>query len=76
VRSAEVHGDGVRLVLDDRDVLPRALATVVARGVPVYGAATRVPTLEDVYFAIERRIAAEEGELGTDGFSARPGVAP
>jgi ABC-2 type transport system ATP-binding protein len=76
VRSAEAHAEGARLVIDDREVLPRALATVVARGIPVYGAATRLPTLEDVYFAIERRIAEEEGELGTDGFSARPGVTP
>jgi len=77
VRSVEPHGDGARLVLDDRDALPRAVAAAVDRGVPVYGAATRKPTLEDVYFAIERRIAEEEGELGTDGFtSPRPTGAP
>jgi hypothetical protein len=73
VRSVEPHGDGARLVLDDRDALPRAVAAAVDRGVPVYGAATRRPTLEDVYFAIERRIAEEEGELGTDGFTS-PGT--
>ena len=39
------------------------------KNVPVYGAATRTPTLEDVYFAIERRIAEEEGVLATDGFT-------
>ena len=69
VRRAEAHDEGVRLVLDDRDVLPRAVAVAVGRGCGVYGAATRRPTLEDVYFAIEQRIAAEEGELGTDGFA-------
>jgi ABC-2 type transport system ATP-binding protein len=62
VRRAEAHDDGVRLVLDDRDALPRAVAAVVARRLPVYGAAVRQPTLEDVYFAIERR---------TDAFAAR-----
>ncbi len=79
VRSAEAHGDGVRLVLDDREVLPRVVAVAVSRGLPVFGAATRRPTLEDVYFAIERRIAEEEGELGTDGFVDRtddPGHTP
>jgi hypothetical protein len=61
----------VRLVLDDRDALPRAVAAVVARRLPVYGAAVRQPTLEDVYFAIERRIAEDEGALATDAFAAR-----
>jgi ABC-2 type transport system ATP-binding protein len=76
VRRVEAHGDGARLVLDDRDALPRAVAAAVARGVPVYGAATRTPSLEDVYFAIERRIAEEEGELGTDGFTTSGGATP
>ncbi len=71
VRSVHPHGDGARLVLDDREVLPRAVAAAVGRGLAVYGAATRRPTLEDVYFAIERRIAEEEGEIATDGFTAR-----
>ncbi len=69
VRSVEPHDDGARLVLDDREALPRAVAAAVGRGVPVYGAATRTPTLEDVYFAIERRIAEEEGTMATDGFT-------
>jgi ABC-2 type transport system ATP-binding protein len=69
VRDVEAHGDGARLVLDDRDALPRAVVAAVEAGVPVYGAATRVPSLEDVYFAIERRIAEEEGALQTDGFT-------
>ena len=34
------HGEGARLVLDDRDALPRAVAAAVDRGVAVYGAAT------------------------------------
>jgi len=72
VRTAQVHLTGVRLVLDDREVLPRVVEAAVGRGLPVYGAVTRRPTLEDVYFAIERRIAAEEGEIGTDGFAGLP----
>jgi ABC-2 type transport system ATP-binding protein len=69
------HPTGVRLVVDGgdaREVLARAVATVVGRGLPVYGAALHRPTLEDVYFAIEQRIAAEEGHLATDGFSVPP----
>jgi ABC-2 type transport system ATP-binding protein len=69
------HPTGVRLVVDGadaREVLARAVATVVGRGLPVYGAAVHRPTLEDVYFAIEQRIAAEEGHLATDGFSVPP----
>ena len=43
-------------------------------GLSVYGAALHRPTLEDVYFAIERRIADEEGTLATDGFAAPDGA--
>jgi len=69
------HPIGVRLVVDGdaaRDILARAVATTVGLGVAVYGAAVHRPTLEDVYFAIEQRIAAEEGHLATDGFSLPP----
>src|SRR5690606_36998492 len=67
VRSAQVHGAGARLVLDEREVLPGVVAVAVGRGLPVYAAAGRTPTLRDVCFAIERRIAEEEeGALGTD----------
>jgi ABC-2 type transport system ATP-binding protein len=69
------HPAGVRLVVDGpdaRDVLARAVAAVVGRGLAVYGASVHRPTLEDVYFAIEQRIAAEEGHLATDGFGVPP----
>ena len=36
---------------------------LVAREVPVYAAVPRPPTLEDVYFAIEARVARGEGPL-------------
>ena len=71
VRSVEAHDEGLRLVLDEREALPGAVEAAVARGLPIYGAAVRRPTLEDVYFAIERRIADEEGALATDAFTAR-----
>jgi ABC-2 type transport system ATP-binding protein len=76
VQRAFSHLTGARLVVDDREALPRVVAAAVARGLAVYGAALRPPTLEDVYFAIERRIADEEGALGTDGFAAGATAAP
>ncbi len=53
------HGALVRI--DDRDVLPHLVRLLVERGVPVFGAQAKDPTLEDVYFAVEARIAAAEG---------------
>ena len=74
VLEAFAHHAGVRLVVDDREALPRVVATVVGRGLDVYGAALRPPTLEDVYFAIEQRIAADDGgAMRTDGFAPGPG---
>jgi len=72
VQQAFGHPHGVRLVVDDRAVLPRVVATAVGRGLDVYGAALKAPTLEDVYFAIEQRIADEDGGLATDGFASPP----
>ena len=69
VQQAFAHPNGVRLVVDDRDALPRVVATAVGLGLDVFGAALRPPTLEDVYFAIEQRIADEDGVLATDGFA-------
>jgi ABC-2 type transport system ATP-binding protein len=71
VQGAFTHPGGARLVVDDREVLPRVVATAVGLGLDVYGAAVRTPSLEDVYFAIERRIADEDGEVVTDGFAPR-----
>ena len=45
----------------DRAVVPRLVQLLVERGLSVYGASANPPTLEDVYFAIEARIAADEG---------------
>ena len=45
------------------------VAALVGRGETVYEVASRAPSLEDVYFAIEARILAEHGGAEvTDGF--------
>jgi ABC-2 type transport system ATP-binding protein len=55
VMQAVPIANGVQLRTRDRDALAVVVATLVAREVPVYSAVPRVPTLEDVYFAIEAR---------------------
>jgi ABC-2 type transport system ATP-binding protein len=45
----------------ERAVVPHLVQLLVERGLSVYGASAKPPTLEDVYFAIEARIAAAEG---------------
>ncbi len=73
VSEVEPSPDGARLRVTDREVLPRVVAAMVASGVPVYEVASRAPSLEDVYFAIEARILAEHGGAEvTDGFRPRP----
>jgi ABC-2 type transport system ATP-binding protein len=49
----------------ERAVVPHLVELLVARGLPVYGARAQAPTLEDVYFAVEARIAAAEGRSAT-----------
>jgi ABC-2 type transport system ATP-binding protein len=44
-----------------RDEVPSLVRLLVERGVAVYGASATAPTLEDVYFAVEARIAVQEG---------------
>ena len=61
VRAAAASPTGLHLVVDDRAVLPAVVAALVAREVPVFGAVPRPPSLEDVYFEVERRIAADPG---------------
>lgn len=62
---------GVWMRIADREVLARAVALLVGREIPVYEAHAHPPTLEDVYFEIERRIVARTGEQLTDGFLGR-----
>jgi len=52
---------GLLVRVADREVVPHLVRSPVERGVPVYGASAKAPTLEDVYFAVEARIAASEG---------------
>jgi ABC-2 type transport system ATP-binding protein len=52
---------GMQLVVDGRDALPGVVAALVAREVPVYATVPRPPSLEDVYFEVQRRIAADPG---------------
>ena len=64
---------GARVRVTDREVVPHLVRHLVTLGDAVYGAAARPPTLEDVYFAVEARIAAAEGRdispRSTDVFS-------
>ena len=53
--------DGLTVRVAERDVVPHLVRLLVERGLSVYGATARPPTLEDVYFAVEARIAASEG---------------
>jgi ABC-2 type transport system ATP-binding protein len=70
VVAAETSEQGATLRVDDREVVPTVVAALVAREIRVYGASAAEPSLEDVYFAIERRIIEETGDHAqTDGFS-------
>jgi hypothetical protein len=45
----------------ERTIVAQLVQLLVERGLSVYGASAKAPTLEDVYFAVEARIAASEG---------------
>jgi ABC-2 type transport system ATP-binding protein len=60
VQSAAPTPTGMVVRVADREVLPRLVAHLVERGVPVYASSPRPPTLEDVYFAVEAQISAGE----------------
>jgi ABC-2 type transport system ATP-binding protein len=59
VLDARPSDPGLRVVVEDREVLPRLTWTLSAQGIGLYGVTPRPPTLEDVYFAIEAGIEAE-----------------
>lgn len=61
VRQVSAVDWGLHLVVDDRDALPGVVASLVAREIPVYATVPRPPTLEDVYFEVQRRIADDPG---------------
>lgn len=62
VQHAEVSLRGMDLLVDGRDVLPHLVGELVGAGATVFAATPKPPTIEDVYFEIERRRAV--GELG------------
>jgi len=59
VLSAAAAPAGLRMSVVDRDVVPRVVATLVSKEIPVYAAVPEPPTLEDVYFEIQDRLAAD-----------------
>jgi ABC-2 type transport system ATP-binding protein len=61
VLGAAPAADGAAVRVRDRDVVPALVGLLVARGASVFAASPRPPTLEDVYFAVEARIADAEG---------------
>ena len=72
--TTEVVGspEGLQLRVQDREVVPRVVAALVASGQAVYEVSFRPPTLEDVYFAIEARMLEATGDHAvTDGFRPR-----
>jgi hypothetical protein len=71
VHQADPGPSGAVLRVADREVLPVLVEGLVADGRRVYGVAGHAPTLEDVYFAVEARILAQEGGEVTDGFYRR-----
>jgi hypothetical protein len=52
---------GAVVRVTERAIVASLVQLLVERGLPVYGASAKNPTLEDVYFAVEARIAASEG---------------
>ncbi|MEJ5254938.1 MAG: ABC transporter ATP-binding protein [Acidimicrobiales bacterium] len=72
VVQATASPTGADLRVTGREGLARAVATLVGHEVHVFGAVAHPPTLEDVYFEIERRILAETGDRShSDGFAHR-----
>jgi ABC-2 type transport system ATP-binding protein len=54
---------GAVVRLERREDVPTIVRALVERGTSVYGVSARPPSLEDVYFAVEARIAAAEGRV-------------
>ena len=60
VTSADPSMTGVDLVVVDGDVIPQVVTELVHVGAPVFAAVPQPPTLEDIYFEIERRRDARD----------------
>jgi ABC-2 type transport system ATP-binding protein len=63
VRAVVPDPSGAVVRVDDRRIVPHVVRVLVERGLAVYGATASAPTLEDIYFAVEAKIAAAEGVL-------------
>jgi ABC-2 type transport system ATP-binding protein len=66
--------NGLEVVVDERDVLPELVSRLVGLGAAVFAVVPHPPTLEDVYFEIEARVAT--GSTAPSGADAPPPVAP
>ncbi|HSL57698.1 MAG TPA: ABC transporter ATP-binding protein [Acidimicrobiales bacterium] len=60
VLAATATPTGARVTVRDRDTVPGLVAALVGAEIAVYAATPSPPSLEDVYFAVEARIAAED----------------
>lgn len=70
VLEAEPNACGLSLRVKAREIVPRLITALTEHGIPIYGVTASSPSLEDVYFEIERRILAESGDsASTDGFA-------
>ena len=54
---------GLRVVVEDRAVVPHLTTVLADRGAELFGVTPRPPTLEDVYFAIEAGLEPEIGVM-------------
>lgn len=53
VLDARASDPGLRVEVEDREVVPTLASALARRGVDLYGITPRPPTLEDIYFALE-----------------------
>ncbi|HEY4376200.1 MAG TPA: ABC transporter ATP-binding protein, partial [Acidimicrobiales bacterium] len=72
VASVAPTDQGAILRLQHREAMAGVVAALVARGVSIYAATPKEPTLEDVYFAIEAQagVITEGGPAREDGAAA------
>lgn len=61
------HASGVVVEIDDNVNLATLLASLVSHGVPLTRFDERVPSLEDLYFAVRRRHGSGVGTRSEDG---------
>jgi ABC-2 type transport system ATP-binding protein len=56
----ETRAAGATIALRDRETMARVLSTLAGHGIDVFGATIRRASMEDIYFALESNIAAEQ----------------